>query len=136
MLLRPGGISRHQIEAVIGTIERQSEADTEAHPSPGMHPRHYSPRTKVLLVRDGVVPEQGSGAYLQLSIPPQRGVQRLVQMPADSREYATRLYGTLHQLDGEHLDWIAVEIPNDAPDWEAVFDRLLRAAAPEADIPR
>jgi L-threonylcarbamoyladenylate synthase len=136
VLLRPGGISRRKIEAVIGPIERQTEGGAEAHPSPGMHPRHYSPRTKVLLVCDGMVPARGRGAYLQLRVPPQRGVQKLVQMPAEAGEYATRLYSTLHQLDGERLDWIAVEIPNDAPDWEAVLDRLRRAATPEADIPR
>jgi L-threonylcarbamoyladenylate synthase len=136
VLLRPGGISRSQIETVIGPIERQLEANTEAHPSPGMHPRHYSPRTKLLLVRDGAVPEQGRGAYLQLSVAPRTQVARLIHMPADSRQYAARLYGTLHQLDGDRFDWIAAEIPNDAPDWEAVLDRLRRAATPEASIPR
>ncbi len=136
VLMRPGGISRLQIEAVIGPIGRQSEAGTSAHASPGMHPRHYSPRTRVLLLRDGAIPEQGRGAYLQLTVPPQQGVQKLVQMPLDSREYAARLYSILHQLDGEHLDWIAVEIPTDAPDWEAVLDRLRRAATPDPDIPQ
>lgn len=134
VLLRPGGVSRRQIEAVIGPIERQPEAAAEAHPSPGMHPRHYSPRTAVLLVRDGAIPKQGRGAYLQLRVPPQTPVQKLVQMPADSAAYAAQLYRTLHQLDGEGLDWIAVEIPKDAPDWEAVLDRLRRAATP--DLPR
>lgn len=136
VLLRPGGISRSQIETVIGPVERRSEAGAEAHPAPGMHPRHYSPQTKVVLVRDGAVPEQGRGAYLQLRIPPQGEVHKLVRMPADSAHYAVQLYGTLHQLDGEHLDWIAIEIPDDTPEWEAVLDRLRRAAPAEAGIPR
>ena len=29
-----------------------------------MHPRHYSPRTKLVLARDGEVPAEGIGAYL------------------------------------------------------------------------
>jgi L-threonylcarbamoyladenylate synthase len=136
VLLRPGGISRRQIEAIIGPIEHQAEAGAESHPSPGMHPRHYSPQTTVLLVRDGALPEQGRGAYLQLRVPPQRSVHKVVHMPEDSAEYAARLYSTLHQLDGEHLDWIAVEIPAETPDWEAVLDRLRRAATPQADSPR
>ncbi len=136
VLLRPGGITRSQIEAVIGSIEGHTEAEEGAHPSPGMHPRHYSPRTTVLLVRGGAVPEQGSGAYLQLHVPPLRAVREIVLMPADSATYAALLYGKLHQLDGERLDWIAVESPDETPEWEAVLDRLRRAATQESDIPR
>ena len=132
----PGRNLSPQIEELIGPIERQTEAGPdEAHPSPGMHPRHYSPRTKVLLVRDGAVPEQGRGAYVQLRVPPLREVRKLMQMPSDSVEFAARLYGTLHQLDAEQFDWIAIETPDDTPEWEAVLDRLRRAAGPDG-IPR
>ena len=41
-----------------------------------------------------------------------------------------RLYGTLHQLDAEQFDWIAIETPDDTPEWEAVLDRLRRAPEP------
>ncbi len=136
LLLRPGGASLSEIEDVIGPVERQTEASLGSHPSPGMHPRHYSPRTKVLLVRGGVVPKQGRGAYLQLRVPPSRNVQRLVVMPVDSSDYASRLYGTLHQLDNEKLDWIAIENPDDTLEWEAVLDRLKRAAAPDTGNPQ
>ena len=128
VLLRPGGISRAQIEAVIGPMSQQSEAGAEAHPSPGMHPRHYSPRTRLLLVRDGAVPEEGSGAYLQLHVSPRRGVRKLVKMPTGSAEYAAQLYRTLHELDLENYDWIAVDTPGDNPEWDAIRDRLSRAA--------
>lgn len=132
-LLRPGGISREQIEEAIGPVSQQTEAPAEAHPAPGMHPRHYSPRTMLLLVQEGVVPEEGSGAYLQLHAPPRREVQRLVKMPRNHAEYATQLYQVLHQLDDERLDWIAVEEPDESPDWEAVRDRLKRAATGAAE---
>ena len=129
VLLRPGGISRSQIEAVIGPVSQQTTASAEAHPSPGMHPRHYSPRTKLLLVRDGQVPDYGAGGYLQLHRPPKRQVRDIVLMPSDAAEYAVRLYGTLHQLDSQDYDWIAVEAPDNSPEWEAVCDRLQRAAS-------
>ena len=45
-------------------------------------------------------------------------------MPVDSSDYASRLYGTLHQLDDEQFDWIAIENPDDTLEWEAVLDRL------------
>ena len=36
---------------------------------------------------------------------------------------------TLHRLDAERLDWIAVELPPETPEWAGVCDRLRRAAA-------
>ncbi len=129
VLLRPGGISRPQIEAVIGPVAQRTRAAGEAHSSPGMHPRHYSPRTKLLLVWDGEVPQEGTGAYLQLRRPPIRAVQETVLMPSDADDYAVQLYRTLHQADSRNYDWIAVEAPDNTPAWEAIRDRLMRAAS-------
>ena len=129
VLLRPGGIWRAQIEAVIGPVSLHAEPSSGAHPSPGMHPRHYSPRTRLLLVSDGVVPGEGSGAYLQLHAASLREVGKSVAMPSDPVEYAAELYRTLHRLDRENYDWIAVDTPPDSSEWEAVRDRLKRAAA-------
>jgi L-threonylcarbamoyladenylate synthase len=128
VLLRPGGVSRAQLEAVIGPIEQQREAGGEAHPSPGMHPRHYSPRTRLVLVTDGNVPPDGAGAYLQLRHEPGRQVREVVQMPRDVTGYAAQLYSTLHRLDVCGYDWIAVDAPPNTLEWEAVRDRLRRAA--------
>lgn len=133
VLLRPGGVSRQQIEAVIGPIAVQTKAPVEAHPSPGMCRRHYSPRTKLLLVRNGEVPQEGAGAYLQLHRPPRREVREIVLMPAGAAEYAAQLYRTLHDLDSRSYDWIAVDTPDDRPEWEAISDRLRRAAAAGGD---
>jgi L-threonylcarbamoyladenylate synthase len=128
VLLRPGGISRQQIESVIGTVELRSAVTAAAHPSPGMHPRHYSPRTNLLLVEHGEVPKEGAGAYLQFRERPKRQVNEIVVMPQDATEYAARLYRTLHELDTRNYDWIAVDTPDSAPEWEAIRDRLRRAA--------
>jgi L-threonylcarbamoyladenylate synthase len=51
------------------------------------------------------------------------------ELPADPRTYAALLYGMLHQLDGLGLDWMAVEMPPDTPEWAGVRDRLKRAAS-------
>lgn len=131
LLLRPGGVSRAEIESLIGPVVRASEAAREAHPSPGMHPRHYSPRTRLLLVHCGEVPHEGAGAYLQLRHLPAREVREIVCMPTNSAEYAAQLYRALHELDLRGYDWIAVDMPPDAPEWEAVRDRLKRAATVE-----
>jgi len=132
-VLRPGGISRTELEAIVGPVasapEVQTGAPTGAHPSPGMHPRHYSPRTPLLLVKDGKLPDQGQGIYLQHQRLPSRESVRTIQMPADAADYAAALYEILHQADAGNYNWIAVDLPPNAPDWEAVHDRLRRAAS-------
>jgi L-threonylcarbamoyladenylate synthase len=114
MLLRPGVIPLPDLEALIGPIRIAGAVGEGAHDSPGMHERHYRPRTPLVLFRAGE------------SLPAGRGVR--AEMPADPREYAAALYETLHRLDAEGLDWIAVDEPPDAPEWAGVRDRLRRAA--------
>jgi L-threonylcarbamoyladenylate synthase len=97
-----------------------------AHRSPGQHKKHYSPRTRVLLVSHGRLPEQGRGAYLWIEHA--ADAIRTIRMPARPAAYAAQLYRQLHELDRESLDWIAVELPPDIREWAAVRDRLTRAA--------
>ena len=127
-LLRPGGISRAQIEALIGPVDVVTEAGDGPHASPGLHVKHYSPRTKLFLSATGELPSDGRGAYLQLDRSPQANPAHIVQMPSDPAAYAAILYQTLHDLDAQHFDWIAVEQPPVTAEWEAVLDRLRRAA--------
>ena len=129
VLLRPGVISRKQIEDLIGPISQAEHEPGGTHASPGMHPRHYSPRTPLVLVEEGRVPQRGHGAYLQFAQPPIEKVREVIAMPSSPAEYAARLYSMLHDLDARGYDWIAVETPAVGIEWEAVLDRLRRAAS-------
>jgi L-threonylcarbamoyladenylate synthase len=102
------------------------ESSESAHRSPGQHKKHYSPRTRVLLVNQGHLPQSGRGAYLWLAHAANSA--RCLRMPDQPQAYAAQLYRRLHDLDREGLDWIAVEFPPDAPEWAAIRDRLTRAA--------
>lgn len=82
-----------------------------------MHQKHYSPAARLLVVRDGAVPQDGRGVYVGPG-----------EMPGDAAEYASALYARLHELDRPDVDWIALEQPPDGPAWEAIHDRLRRAA--------
>jgi L-threonylcarbamoyladenylate synthase len=113
---------------VIGPLASAEDISPGAHPAPGMHPRHYSPRTRLLLVKNGEVPN-GNGIYLQHRHPPSRSGITIVQMPATAAEYAAALYRQLHQADAAGQDWIAVDPPPNTPEWEAVNDRLRRSAS-------
>ncbi len=116
-LLRPGMIPLPEIEALIGPV-RLPEAPAEGpHPSPGMHARHYRPKTPLYLLASADAAPPGRGAWLRLGR----------EMPSDPREYAAALYDALHRLDREALDWIAVERPPDTPEWAGILDRLIRA---------
>jgi L-threonylcarbamoyladenylate synthase len=128
VLLRPGGISRADLESMIGTIVRADAPAGAAHPAPGMHARHYSPHTPLLLVSNGELPQSGQGIYLQHTHPCSREGVEVRQMPRATSDYAARLYGALHEADDESVDWIAVDSPPATPEWEAVHDRLRRAA--------
>jgi L-threonylcarbamoyladenylate synthase len=115
VLLRPGVIPLPELEALIGPISVAGAPAGGAHASPGMHERHYRPRTPLVLLRSGDAQPPGTG------IKP--------KMPSDPREYAAALYETLHRLDAEGLDWIALEEPPETPEWAGVLDRLRRAAS-------
>ena len=94
---------------MIGKVE--SGAGEE---SPGQHPKHYSPRTRVVI---GESPREGNGIRLDGS-----------NMPHDVAAYAELFYGKLHELDQLGYDWIAIDLPPDTPEWAGVRDRITRAA--------
>jgi L-threonylcarbamoyladenylate synthase len=122
VLLRPGMIPRTELEEILGPL-RAVESQQGAHASPGLHERHYQPRTRLVL---GDPPSLGHGVFLYRTEPAQ-GVES-VQMPADPISYAARLYDELHSADAKGYDWIAVEPPPAEPAWEGIGDRLQRAA--------
>ncbi|MDX2152630.1 MAG: L-threonylcarbamoyladenylate synthase [Bryobacteraceae bacterium] len=126
-LLRPGMIGAREIEEIIGPLQPAALA-SDAHPSPGMHPVHYSPATPLYLVRNGIT-AGGRVAAVWHRTPPSPGVARSVRLPDDPAEYAAALYGTLHELDAEGFDAILVEAPPEDPAWAAIRDRLERASS-------
>ena len=126
VLLRPGIITKDDIEDVIGEIQMGGPVG-DVHPSPGLHRRHYSPRTPLVLVRKGQLPATGRGAYLWMRFP--ADAARTVVMPARPKDYAAKLYRVLHEVDRQGWDWIAVEAPPDDARWAGILDRLRRASS-------
>lgn len=118
-VLRPG-------MAFVEEAVESTEPEEIAQRSPGQHKKHYSPRTRVLLVQHGRLPNEGRGAYLWIRH--EANALRAIPMPAEPEAYAAKLYSELHDLDREGLDWIAVELPPELREWAAIRDRLTRAA--------
>ncbi len=120
-VLRPG------MAVVDEAVAAPEEAPAQgAHRAPGQHQKHYSPRTRVLLVSEGRLPGKGRGAYLYLQT--EAAAAQVRRMPRQAEQYGSQLYGILHELDKHGLDWIAVEFPPTTPEWAAIRDRLTRAA--------
>lgn len=132
-LLRPGGIALEDIEAVIGAVDVPA---TGARPlAPGQLPRHYAPRTPLVLIgspRD-VAPAARSRAAL-LACAPQPDVDGFAQVviltaDGDLRQAAVNLFAAMRTLDGAgHARIYAVAIDAHGLG-RAIMDRLRRAAA-------
>jgi L-threonylcarbamoyladenylate synthase len=137
LLLRPGGISFAALKAALGErIEMPGTAQPAIRVS-GSLPSHYAPVTplEVLSVeslqrRSRELVKQGQRvAVLGLTVayPDSPHLLRF-QMPTEAAAYAHSLYATLRQLDDANFNFILAESPPLSIDWQAVNDRLRRAA--------
>jgi L-threonylcarbamoyladenylate synthase len=139
VLLRPGLITRAQIEAACG--ERLRDKDEVAAPDPrasGTLESHYAPSAKVRLMdakalQAGLDVLGANAAHIAvwsrtvLKSRSQRVVLR--RMPDDAAATAQQLFAVLRGFDAEGVKLIWVETPPEDAEWEGVRDRLQRAAA-------
>ena len=126
-LLRPGGIARTDIEAVLGHALGES-AGVGSVRSPGMSQSHYAPPAKLRLeaatLHNGEAGLDFGGIFGEgknvLDLSPRR----------DLAEAAANFFSFLRELDAREPACIAVaSIPCEGLG-EAINDRLARAAAP------
>ena len=141
VLLRPGGLERQRIEAVLGRALRDRQADSPR--ASGTLAAHYAPRAKLRLMSAeqialALAPQAVGGlcnghpqrlAVYSRTVP--QTVAGLVYrtMPAQAVMAARELFAVLRDLDALEVQQVWVEMPPELPDWEGVRDRLQRAAA-------
>ncbi len=136
-VLRHGALSIEALREVIPTLRVEvgvREGDTA---SPGTAARHYAPGCPVMVVDGEAVPEARAAMAAAHGEPvmvlrlgegaAQRGVRWL---PGDPAGYAAALYEALHAVEDAQAAGLVVEAPPSSAGWEAVRDRLQRAAAP------
>lgn len=147
-ILRPGLIGRAQLTEVIGEVQTPPSPPAPGGdsarplPSPGLLARHYAPRAPL----ETVVAGEGAARIARLAEagellgwvtfigaegrrPGAPANVKVVALPRKPSEYAARLYAGLHALDDVGVARIVAELPPDEPAWEAIRDRLSRAAA-------
>jgi L-threonylcarbamoyladenylate synthase len=139
-LLRPGAITRSEIARALGlpvARSRESRAGGRGFAAPGQMPRHYSPRTPVVLHGRLSVRAAARGgprdAWLFVARPPggRKAGSNLFWLDArgDLRRAARRLFAALRELDDGRFRRIHVERPRGGGLAEALNDRLLRASS-------
>jgi L-threonylcarbamoyladenylate synthase len=131
-LLRPGGVPRERIEAILGRPLAGGAGTTRA---PGTLPSHYAPRARVRPVAATdlarAVREAGLGPERVVVLGPE-AVPGAAHLPlsADVEEAARQLYAALREVDARGFELAVVALPPERGLGLAVADRLRRAAAP------
>ncbi|HTM64412.1 MAG TPA: L-threonylcarbamoyladenylate synthase [Gammaproteobacteria bacterium] len=133
-ILRPGMISPQQIAAVIGRDVQVMRQDFPAEVrAPGMHHLHYAPETRTELISAArlqiLTAAELPAVYLyHHEIPSELHAQvTAVKMPANAAAYAHELYAVLRAQDQQQFQRIFIETVPDAPEWDAIRDRLIKA---------
>ena len=139
VLLRPGGVSRAQVEAASGQrLRARDELATPAPRASGTLLAHYAPSAPVRLMDAKALQTAldllgADAAHLALyaRAPLKMRSSRVDyrRMPDDAAATAQQLFAVLRDFDAAGARLIWIETPPDTPDWEAVRDRLQRAAA-------
>lgn len=145
-LLRPGHITRQEIEAVLQTAliipPALNTAPTPEMPeeirAPGMMAVHYAPTTPAIRCPAELLPNRiqqliADGKKIgllscQLEIA-ETGQIRVLRLHEQAAHYAQSLYAALRELDSLQLDIILIEQPPQTEAWQAINDRLSKATA-------
>jgi L-threonylcarbamoyladenylate synthase len=126
VLLRPGGVTREALEALIGPVG--SITGAEGIRGPGMLESHYAPGLPVRMEAASVAPSE---ALLAFGLPlPGAGALFQLSEGRDLTEAASRLFEGLRDLDRAGARGIAVMPVPETGLGAAINDRLRRAAAP------
>ena len=131
IILRPGGISKEQIESVIGHIDI-SNGSSEHPKSPGMKYAHYSPDASVYIVKGGV--EHFSKMILEfksqnlkvgvLCLDGTKEKYEIAHVVKGIEGKGKNLYSALREFDVHDIDVVLCELFNNT----AVMNRLLKAS--------
>lgn len=140
ILLRPGMITREQLEAVVGPVGRSTAptGGTAPRPSPGMIARHYAPKATLRVIGSGGLAQAAEGAgrggarvgALTYSVEPPAGLDFARRLSGVAAAYAAELYDALHAADAARCATLLVEAVPETAEWDAIRDRLERAAHP------
>ncbi len=131
-LLRHGGVTQEQIEAVIGPIETRQSSSGESVPSPGMLPQHYAPRTPLVLSSEASADRLaglrvGALSLQAVEMPFRPTAVETLTTDGDLRTATAGFFAAMRRLDQASLDLIVAWPFPDEGLGRALNDRLSRA---------
>ena len=139
-VLRPGMIQRQALRAVTGELAQDTAPDSALLKSPGLLPKHYSPRARLILcawendqelrrrAQALGLPRSKTHIIAHTHIPSAADFAAVSVIPHDPEAFARALYAELHRCDEAGAAVILVEAVPETDEWRAVSDRLNRAA--------
>ena len=133
-LLRPGGVTLEEIESIIGSVEISSNEENKPS-APGMLPRHYAPRTPMILNWSVKNLDSYKGKKIGLLAfrKPEKSLKfdhtEVLSKKGDLREAAANLFAAIRRLDALNLDLILAETVPEIGLGRAIMDRLRRASS-------
>ncbi len=140
MLLRPGFITRSQIEQTVGSLVDGGDAPRV----PGAHAVHYAPATPLEIIssdeleaRAGEIAVRHEKVAVLAMRPPLQTQRHMTWINAGKKPegYAHSMYNHLRTLDRAGCVKIFVQAPPQEERWAAVIDRLQRASGAPAGGP-
>ncbi|MDQ0391708.1 L-threonylcarbamoyladenylate synthase [Labrys monachus] len=129
-MLRPGGLSREAVEAVLGfPLAEGPEGAADEPLAPGMLASHYAPKASVRLDAQSAGPTEAWLGFGGRGDGSKARVAADLSPAGDLTEAAANLFGMLRALDRPDISAIAVAPIPPRGLGEAIRDRLARAAA-------
>jgi L-threonylcarbamoyladenylate synthase len=142
-VLRPGIIHADSIDEVIGEVCSAKDVNQRGAllRSPGMLPRHYAPKGKLVVLAwrdEAELHRQLATCNLQpelthviahRNIPSGKSLGGVSLIPDDAKAFARAIYAELYRCDEAGAQFIVVEAVPETAEWQAINDRLRRAAA-------
>lgn len=137
VILRPGGITKEQIEKIVPVAE-EVNANHDKPASPGMKYKHYSPEVPLWLVEGDAVriqevvdkeKKKGKRVALLASNKVYKQVQadQRIDLGNNLQEVANKLYEALRTIKQAEIDLIIAEAFPESGIGEAVMNRLKKA---------
>ncbi len=138
ILLRPGGISREEIEKIIGEIEVApsilDKFSGEAASSPGMKYRHYAPSAEMFLGEaEKILQKAKKGECLIICYEEDKELfegylTAVLGRRDDFETQAQRLYDILREADKRGVKQIYAQTPSKKGKSLAIYNRMIKAA--------
>ncbi|MES3002935.1 MAG: L-threonylcarbamoyladenylate synthase [Pseudomonadota bacterium] len=139
VLLRPGVLTREQVEAACGQQLRTAGEMIQGTPrASGTLESHYAPNARVRIMDAQALQTaldllgadaSGIAVYSRAIIQTRSTKVIRRRMPDDAAETARQLFAVLREFDAQGVRLIWVETPPPDAEWDGVLDRLTRAAA-------